>query len=89
MIKLKISAERGTSEAGVVFLHTARKYRFECMRGVFGSHSVPKFSLFCCHRPLPELSHLSCVFWIVSAFESVIDSVYMVSIHIFLRAIFL
>lgn len=32
MIKLVISAERGTSEAGIVFLHTARKYRFECMR---------------------------------------------------------
>lgn len=39
--------------------------------GVFGSHSGPKFSLFCCHPPLPELSHLSCVFSIVSAFEKV------------------
>ena len=71
MIKLVISAERGTSEAGNVFLHTARKYRFECMRGVFGSHSGPKFTLFCYHLPLPELSHLSCIFWIVSAFEEV------------------
>ena len=48
MIEIVISAERGTSEAGIVFLHTARKYRFECMRGVFGSHSGPKFSLFYC-----------------------------------------
>ena len=71
MFKLVISSERGTSEAGNVFLHTARKYRFECMRGVFGSHGGPKFSLFCCHRPLPELSHVSCVFSIFSAFEKV------------------
>ena len=70
MIKLKISAERGTSEAGNVFLHTVRN-RLECMRGVFGSRSGPKFTLFCCHPPLAELSHLSCIFWIVSAFEEV------------------
>ena len=67
MIKLRISAERGTSEAGNDFLHTTRKNRFECMRGVFGS----KVYFFCCHPPLPELSHLSCIFWIVSTFEEV------------------
>ena len=46
MIKLVISAERGTSEVGIVFLHTARKYRFECMREVFGSHSIQRLVCF-------------------------------------------
>ena len=46
MFKLVISAERGTSEAGIVFLHTARKYRFECMRGVFESHSIQSLVCF-------------------------------------------
>ena len=46
MIKLVISAERGTSEAGIVFLYTARKYRFECMRGVFESRSIQSLVCF-------------------------------------------
>ena len=33
MIKIVISAERGTSEAGNVFLHTARKYRLSVCVG--------------------------------------------------------